>query len=155
MSGLLSKGVHYISAQEFVRLTCFSLRRVTLYNHGLKELANFMIKNRIEQIYVDGSFLEDNPWPNDIDVVFEISVFEYIKIFGNKVAFKAWHHTVKNTLQIDCFPAISDIKDVELEGRVWKTSMEYWLWKFGRARDDSEKGIACLKTADILTENPI
>ena len=156
MKGLLPPGIHSMSAKDFVRLTCFNISRCDLYNIALKELANFLAKNHIANVFVDGSYLEEKEYPNDIDAFFEMTEEQYNDLFVifSDDSFSRWHDDLKNIYSVDAYPSIIGRTNVKNQGRQFETEKDYWLWKFGTSKDNHEKGIAYLKTTDILMETP-
>ncbi len=144
-----------MAATRFVKLACFNVWRAELYNTALKELAKALATNNVPSVYVDGSYLEENPYPRDIDAFFELTPQQYkamFVVFGINT-FKDWHLNMKSH-RIDAYPSVIGSTNVSKEGMFFNTDLDYWLWKFHKSKDGIEKGIAYLGTADILTETP-
>ena len=157
MEGLLPPipKVHHMTARDFVRLTCFNTERAEKYNIALKNIALFLASKSIPLIYVDGSFMEKKDYPNDIDVFIEITLVRFAQIFQNH--FSQWQLDMFNKYKCHAHVAISDFPNIQntlLEGKIYSSHIEYWLYKFGESKDHYQKGIALLGTADILTETP-
>ena len=64
--GRLRQGIHGVSLEEIGKHFCFNEYRWKLFKKAVPAIKN-LIAAGIEDIYLDGSFVEIKPRPNDID----------------------------------------------------------------------------------------
>ena len=64
--GRLRTGIHDVSLKEIEKYFCFNEYRWKLFRKAVPAIKN-LIAAGVEDIYLDGSFAESKPCPNDID----------------------------------------------------------------------------------------
>lgn len=74
--GNLPKGIHLVTISEFKKRFVNSIKREELFI-GIERLMKDLRKFNCKAIYIDGSYVTDNPSPKDIDVLWEDDNIEY------------------------------------------------------------------------------
>jgi hypothetical protein len=129
--------------------------RTDLYNNALRPLATFLFNHNVETIYVDGSYVEDTLFPNDIDTFFEVTQAEFRTIFPG-TAYTTWQAAQKDN-KSDAYACITDLKPyhepLAVGGKEWGSHREYWDDLFGHTRRGRKpKGFVSIKTRDLMAE---
>ena len=69
-SGLLPTGIHLATWNELVEKFGFNEPRLKLLD-GLKKGLNLLWKYECTEVCIDGSFVTNKPYPNDVDVCYD------------------------------------------------------------------------------------
>lgn len=132
--GLLPPGFHPAIVEELKRKIGFSPKRRSLIEDGLELVTKELVEMGVLELYVDGSFVEQDPSPGDLDgyVLTGATSKVYQEIAERQ---ELWLMEYR----MDIWPAATD---VEGEG-----SQTYFEQLFGRTEDDPPrpKGIVKLK----------
>ena len=132
--GLLPPGFHPATMEELKRRFGFSPKRRALIDDGLALSVGELVSMGVPELYVDGSFVEQDPSPGDLDgyVVTEATSTVYREIAERQ---ELW----LTQYRMDIWPAATD---VEGEG-----SQAYFEHLFGHTEHDPPrpKGIVKLK----------
>ena len=132
--GLLPPGFHLATMAELKQKFGFSPKRRSLIEEGLELVTRELVSMGVLELYVDGSFVEQDPSPGDLDgyVLTESPSKVYQKIAERQ---ELWLMQYR----MDIWPAATD---VEGEG-----SQSYFEQLFSHTADDSPrpKGIVKLK----------
>ena len=132
--GLLPPGFHTTTMAELKRRFDFSPKRRSLIEDGLELVARELVGMGVLELYVDGSFVEHDPSPGDVD--------GYVLTGSTSKAYREIAQRQELWLmqyRMDIWPAAAD---VEGEG-----SQSYFEQLFSHTADDSPrpKGIVKLK----------
>lgn len=132
--GLLPLGFHPATMEELKRKFGFSPKRRSLIEDGLVLVVRELVSMGVLELYVDGSFVERDPSPGDLDgcVLTEATAKVYREIAERQ---ELWLMQYR----MDIWPAATD---VEGEG-----SQTYFEQLFGHTEDNPPrpKGIVKLK----------
>lgn len=133
--GRLRPGVHEVTLEEIEKHFCFNEYRGRLFRKALPAIKN-LIAAGVEDIYLDGSFAESKPRPEDIDGCWVPPPHLVSKkIDPVLLDFRNRRAAMKKKYGVDFFIAN------ELESPKGKTFLEF----FQKDRDGKPKGILKVK----------
>lgn len=133
--GRLRPGIHDVSLKEIEEHFCFNEYRWKLFRRAVPAIRN-LIAAGVTDIYLDGSFAESKPRPNDIDgcwVPYPHMVSA--KIDPVLLDFRNQRAAMKKKYSVDFF--LANV----LEGGTGKPFLEF----FQKDRDGKPKGILKVK----------
>lgn len=131
--GVLPPAVHPTRLQEFKMKFGFNRYRQKMIEQGFLPVLNELRDNSVRNIFVDGSFVSEKPFPGDIDayVLVPDRTHPLFRFIAGR------HEAWRRLYGVHCFPAI------QKEGGFG--SEEHWKSFFGHQRDECPKGIVALE----------
>lgn len=90
-SGLLPAGVHFASWEEFNSVFGFNPERRLMIS-GLKKGLKLLKKYGCKEVCIDGSFVTDKPFPNDVDVCYDNTHMDWAKFIKEHPEFNNNDH---------------------------------------------------------------
>ena len=102
--GLLPNGVFRTDWEEFVKRFGGNRRRRQLLKR-LKEALDLLAAAGCHRVYLDGSFVTAKPWPNDIDVCWDIDGVDAISLDSVFFDFDNGRAAQKARFGAEFFPA--------------------------------------------------
>lgn len=133
--GRLRPGIHELTFKEIEEHFCFNEYRWKLFKKAVKAIKN-LIAAGVKDIYLDGSFAESKPRPNDIDGCWVPNPHvDSSRIDPVLLDFRNQRAAMKKKYGVDFFPAN------ELEKTKGKPFLEF----FQKDRDGKPKGILKVK----------
>lgn len=66
-NGELPKGIHEATLEEVEKRFCYNMSRKRIFEDFLKLLEEFK-KINCKEIFIDGSFVSNTEFPNDLDI---------------------------------------------------------------------------------------
>ena len=144
MKGILPEGKHVLTAQEFIKRTCTSTRRIDLYNNSLKPVCQFLLSKDLYRILVTGEYMEEIEDPRSIEILIPIVKDDFMYVFEDDETFDNFQ--AKQTKEYNCKPWYYIKEDEGMQ--------QLYIGSFGRCSGCSdgehERGFACVDTDDIV-----
>ncbi len=133
--GILPPGIHVVSFKEIEEHFCFNEYRWKLFRKAVPAIKN-LIAAGVEDIYLDGSFAEIKPRPNDIDGYWVPNPHvDSSRIDPVLLDFRNQRAAMKKKYGVDFFSA----------NQLEKTKGKPFLEFFQKDRDGKPKGILKVK----------
>jgi len=149
--GLIEPGIHALKFDEFydvfVSQFTTSERRQEIFDSLVDFLKSLTAAYKIQEVWLDGSYVTEKINPNDIDLVVFFEVEDYIKIKSD------WNR-IRAHVNIDpyCEVALNDHTKKHLNEQTYYyfvNQRNYWRGQFGFDRVDNPKGIIKITIQDI------
>lgn len=131
--GLLPPGVHHTRLDEFKMKLGFNIYRQEMIRQGFLPVLKELRDKKVRCMFVDGSFVTENPLPGDVDAYVLVPARPHPLFRFISERHKAW----RTLYRVHCFPAIQNEDGFGSE--------EYWENFFCHQRDESAKGIVALE----------
>lgn len=135
MKRVLKAGIHSLTLEQVEELFCSNGHRKKLFNRAVRGIKN-LISAGVEEIYIDGSFVSDKEFPEDIDGCWmPNSAVDSKKIDPVLLDFSNSREKMKTKYGVDFFSANI------IESGSGKPFLEF----FQTDRDGKRKGIIKIK----------
>lgn len=130
--GLLPAGFHSTCFDGFRQKFGFNPHRQEMIDNGLRKVCHELKVRGVQHIFVGGSFVTQNPVPEDIDAYVLAPDMENALFWFITQRCRFWLRYYR----VQCFPAIEKGTD--------PGSKTYWEEWFGHEEDGTPKGIVVL-----------
>lgn len=153
--GVIDPGLHQFTLGEvycnFVEDFSTSQTRNSIFKKFLSFMETINLEYTPSEVWIDGSYVTNKINPNDIDMLFFLSVDDYLKIGPS------WDNISKID-KIDAYYTLAICEDTKnkispQEYQFFVNRRNYWKGQFGFNREDIPKGIIIIawdKIAEFL-----
>lgn len=149
---LLGPGLHSHTLADLRRLCVNrfpeSITRPSLMDNLQKVIELLGSKNVVAEVWIDGSFLTEKLNPDDVDLVVIVEASDYANALPETKAFVAWFGSNSMYARFKCDNYLFVRDDSSTQSDYVHA---YWLRQFGFSRGNQMKGIAVLRSPQMVS----